>query len=111
MYENIGKKIKGLAWATFIIGAAASVIVAIIFFSNASDVYLEEFKSVYITTGVLWLLIGPIVSWVSSWMLYGFGELIDKVTDIEINTRNKEIDGTDYEDDYDYLPTIEKVDR
>lgn len=32
-------------------------------------------------------LLGPVIAWVSSWLLYGFGELIDKTCEIEYNTR------------------------
>lgn len=76
MYDNIGGKIKGLAKATFIVEAIASVITGIV---------------LWIVTEELWcaliLFCGPIVAWVSSWLLYGFGEIIDKLCDIEQNTR------------------------
>jgi len=39
--------------------------------------------------GVLLIVIGPFVAWVSTWLLYGFGEIIDKLTEIERNTRGK----------------------
>jgi hypothetical protein len=38
--------------------------------------------------GLLVMVVGPIIAWVSSWLLYGFGELIDKASDIERNTRS-----------------------
>ena len=41
----------------------------------------------FIDTAIILLFVGPIVAWISSWLLYGFGELIDKVCDIERNTR------------------------
>lgn len=78
MYNNIGAKIKTLAKLIFIVFAILSVIVAFMFM--ATD---EEF----IFFGVLMLFVGPLVSWVTSWILYGFGEIIEKVTQIEINTR------------------------
>ena len=37
--------------------------------------------------GVLTLILGPAVAWVSSWLLYSFGELIDKVFEIATNTK------------------------
>ena len=76
MYDNIGGKIKGLATATFIVEAIASVIAGI-----ALLIYTEEWWCTLI------LFCGPIVAWVSSWLLYGFGEIIDKLCDIEQNTR------------------------
>ena len=81
MYKEIGKKIKRLAIATFVVEALASIITAIIFLVD------EEIWALAILFG------GPIVAWGSSWLLYGFGELIDKVCDIEGNIRenNKNI--------------------
>ena len=75
MYDNIGGKIKGLAIASFIVEAIAAVITGI-----ALWVGTEEWWCALI------LFCGPIVAWVSSWLLYGFGEIIDKLCDIEHNT-------------------------
>ena len=33
--------------------------------------------------------LGPVIAWVASWVLYGFGELIAKATDIANNTRGE----------------------
>lgn len=81
MYDNIGGKIKGLAKATFIVEAIAAVITGIALMVSDEDL---------IPVGLLVMLVGPIVAWVSSWLLYGFGELIDKASDIERNTRGGE---------------------
>ena len=81
MYDNIGGKIKGLAKAIFIIGAVVSFIAGIaLMFVNDNLIFV----------GVMICFLGIIVSWVSSWVLYGFGEIIDKVSDIERNTRGGE---------------------
>ena len=83
MYDNIGKKIKSLAKGIFI---AESIACAI---AGLALIFTDEDTIIY---GLLCLLLGPIVAWVSSWLLYGFGELVDKVCDIENNMRveNKE---------------------
>ena len=82
MYDNIGGKIKGLAKAIFIIGAVVSFIAGIVLmFVNDNLIFV----------GVLIWFIGIIVSWVSSWVLYGFGEIIDKISDIERNTQGGEM--------------------
>ena len=81
MYDNIGGKIKGLAKATFIIEAIAVVITGIALMASDEDM---------IPIGLLVMVVGPIVAWVSSWLLYGFGELVDKACDIERNTRSGE---------------------
>ena len=80
MYNNIGGKIKGLAIATFIVAAIAAVITGIVLMCIDEDLILY---------GVLTLILGPVLAWISSWLLYGFGELIDKVSDIERNTRGE----------------------
>lgn len=77
MYDNIGKKIKGLAKALFIIEAIAAVIAGIVFWSID-----EEFFFI----GLLVIVGGALLAWISSWFLYGFGELIDKTCDIARNT-------------------------
>ena len=77
MYDNIGNKIKILAKVTFVLGAIASVIGAVILFFNDTHILL------CIITAVA----GSLFSWISTWLLYGFGEIIDKLCDIEENTK------------------------
>ena len=79
MYDNIGKKIKSLAKWTFIVEAIAAIITGISLLVADEDLILA---------GLLTFFCGPIVAWVSSWLLYGFGEIIDKLCDIEFNTRS-----------------------
>ncbi len=79
MYENIGKKIKGLAKTIFIIMAILYGIIGIAVMASGDEVG--------VLTGLLTIVIGFFFSWIASWMLYGFGELIDKACDIERNTR------------------------
>lgn len=78
MYDNIGKKVKGLAIGLFIVETIAAIIVG---FALLSDTENEIF----------WLIIvcGPIVAWISSWILYAFGELVDRICNIEVNTRKE----------------------
>ena len=78
MYDNIGGKIKGLAKAVFIIEAITAVIMGFVLI--ATDVDMIPF-------GLLVMIVGSLVAWVSSWLLYGFGQLIDKVCEIATNTR------------------------
>ena len=73
MYENIGEKIKILAKVLFGIGLAVSVFTG---FSNISLGVEIEIGSVIIL-GLLTLVLGPLFAWLSTWLLYGFGELID----------------------------------
>ena len=80
MYDNIGEKIKGLAKWTFIVEAIVAVITGIAMMMVGEGEELSFY-------GLLVMLLGPIAAWVSSWLLYGFGEIITKLCDIERNTR------------------------
>ena len=73
MFQNIGGKIKGLAVTAFILEALGLVIAGIGLAVSAR--YEDEMMA-----GILTLLLGPVIAWVSSWLLYGFGELIEKVS-------------------------------
>ena len=84
MYDNIGKKIKGLAKVSFCIIAMLTAIAGLTFI-------LIDKHFIYI--GLPLMLGGPFAAWISSWTLYGFGELIDKTCDIatyvgDINKQN-----------------------
>ena len=79
LYANIGGKLKGFAKWIFIVGAIASVIGALVIIATAE-------YAVMIFVGLMALIVGPIVSWVSSWLLYGFGEMLDTLDVIAYNT-------------------------
>lgn len=74
MYDNIGGKIKGLAKWVCIIGSIIMAISGIVCMGQGED---------FIPVGILLLILGPVLCWISSWMLYGFGELIEKISNIE----------------------------
>ena len=82
-YNNIGKKIKGLAKGMFIANGALCVIVSIVLLA------LYDFDLEDAWWALLIMIFGPIISWFGSWLIYGFGELIDKARDIERNTRGE----------------------
>ena len=79
MYNNIGKKIKVLVIVLCILECIGAFVTGIIFVSDSSD---EEI-------GVIIMIAGPIFAWISSWFLYGYGEIIDKLQDIANNTGSK----------------------
>lgn len=87
MFYNIGKKIKSLASILCWGGIIAHVIAAIIMIGIGVDDHEDEL----IVFGVILLFVGPLMSWINSFFIYGFGELIDKTCDIERNTRGGEI--------------------
>lgn len=82
MYSNIGKKLKTLAMVIGIIEAVAAVVTGMVLFVEGLD-YDEEL----IPVALLIMFIGPALAWISTWVLYGFGELVDKTCDIARNTR------------------------
>ena len=71
MYRNIGEKIKGGAIAFFIILAIGSFIPGL-------ALTISRMEAV----GIPLMLGGPVLAWISSWALYGFGELISKTSEI-----------------------------
>ena len=88
MFNDIGKKIKKLAQILCWVGIVVSVIAALMMFVAAGDTYSYSKEESYKTLGLIWLFVGPLSSWISSLFTYGFGEIIDKLTRIEINTRS-----------------------
>ena len=83
-YENIGNKIKGLAQMAFVVEAIVAVITGIALMASDEDLILY---------GLLVLIAGPIIAWVSSWLLYGFGQLIENSDIIaeEYNRKNEKV--------------------
>lgn len=77
LYDNIGGKIKGWAKGIFILETVGVIILGLVLL----------FDEVTVLTGLLTMIIGPIVAWVSSWLLYAFGELVEKTAANEENTR------------------------
>ncbi len=64
MFENVGRKIQGLAKAVAILGIVISVFVGLF--------YLMETPS-----GLLIMLLGSLSSWIGSFTTYGFGVLVE----------------------------------
>lgn len=79
-YNNIGGKIKGLAKFLFGIQVITIVIGGLILVAQGNDSFV---------TGLLIILFGPIIAWISSWFLYGFGQLIENSDIIANEHRNK----------------------
>ena len=74
MFDRIGKKMKNLATLCTFLGMMASFAGAIYIWAT------DELKSSFII-GLLVLLFGGLFSWIGSFFLYGFGELIEKTTE------------------------------
>lgn len=66
MFNNVGEKIKGVAVIWFVLSLIASVILGLATAESG---------------GILFLIIGVVVSWVTALFLYGFGELIESTAE------------------------------
>ncbi len=73
MFEDVGKKLKGLAKVMFVISEVASAIGAIAMWST-EEVFIY---------GLLILVIGSLSAIISAWFIYGFGEIIDSLCSIQ----------------------------
>ena len=80
MFENPGKKIKVVAqiffWCISIIGSIALIISFAVSEYDTNTNFVLSFLTIVITILLIWLF-----SWISSLLLYGFGELIENTTD------------------------------
>lgn len=78
MFRNVGGKLKVYALIYFCVMTALTVITGILLIPT------------HFIYGLLVTLLGPCSSLASSWFIYGFAEIIDKVTAIEENTHKDE---------------------
>ena len=75
MFTNIGNKIKGLATILCVLGILVSVIIGFsLYYANPG-------------LGLIYAGAGSLIAWISSFVLYGFGELICQSTET-----NKKLD-------------------
>lgn len=66
MFENVGRKIKGLAWTIFWLATIICCVIGIIkLCANRNSV------------GWIILILGPVACWLAVLLLYGFGQLIE----------------------------------
>lgn len=74
MFDNIGGKIKVLAQVVCWLGIIISVFLGLINFENG---------------GIIVIILGSLFSWVGSFTLYGFGQLIEN-SDTLVELKKKE---------------------
>lgn len=68
MFGNIGGKIKSLAQVITWLGIIGSVIWGFVLMATDEDL---------ISAGLMIAVLGSLISWVSSFVLYGFGQLVE----------------------------------
>ena len=66
MFDNIGGKLKGLAKVICWLGIIVTAISGLLVMVNGN-----------ILEGILAIVVGCLFSWIGSWALYGFGQLIE----------------------------------
>ena len=89
MFKNIGKKIKVLAKVLCWIGIICSILIGLaiilLSFTETVDVPGTEVSVSGVgglIAGIVFIVLGVLISWIGSFTTYGFGELIDNVKKI-----------------------------
>ena len=79
MFNNIGGKIKGLAKFLCWTGIILSVISGIIMIANGASVSRGRYSNApdYVGLGFLTMIAGSLFSWLGSFFMYGFGQLVE----------------------------------
>lgn len=79
MFNNIGKKIKTLVMVVFVIGCIGAVITMVSIWLNIPNVshYNGGTGILLFFGGLLAGILAFLLSWIGSFFLYGYGELID----------------------------------
>jgi len=70
MFDDIGNKIKKLAKILTWVGIALSIVIGIMIWSQS------------FIWGLITMILGALASWVGSFILYGFGELIENTAQL-----------------------------
>lgn len=92
MFDNIGGKIKGLAKTVCWIGIGISVFTGFIFVIIGAENSYGPFDNVLAPLGWFIMIGGSFLSWIGSFLLYGFGQLIensDKLVELNGGTTGK----------------------
>lgn len=84
MFNNIGRKIKTFAKVMCWIGIIASVVAGLVMIATSFSGYAP---AAGIVAGILTAVLGSLFSWVGSFMMVGFGELVENTAEIAANTR------------------------
>lgn len=89
MFKRIGAKIKTLAEVMCWVGIIACIITGIVFMTP--DVHL-------ILAGILIAVVGSLLSWIGSFVLYGFGQLVENSDIIANRNSHNDVDSIDSSD-------------
>lgn len=109
MFDNIGGKIKEFATFLTIAGIIASVISGIAIISNSYAIGYGPIQGIGILIGFLVIILGSIISWVSSLVLYGFGQLVKSVQNIERELTGITDESEPQKPEIDYISDSESI--
>jgi len=76
MFDNIGGKIKKLSKIFCWIGIIADIFVGF-YLIALGEGKISGINAIFIIVGWIIIILGPIISWISSFFMYGFGQLIE----------------------------------
>lgn len=96
MFNNIGHKIQVLAKVLCWIGIVFWAITGIALIAGGSSMtyqlngaYVRASNGSSIVAGILTIVFGVLFSWIGSFLLYGFGQLVEDTHAIRTNTEAK----------------------
>ena len=84
MFDHIGGKIKNVAKAVCWIGIVLSIVLGLILLIALST----DSPAIRIAVAIPVMILGAVLSWIGSFTLYGYGELIELTAKIERNTKH-----------------------
>lgn len=92
MFANIGKKIKLTAkivcWVTMLVSFIGGIALLIHGCNEGNRGWGSDAEAaMLVAIGLIISIVAPFLCWIGSFMMYGFGELIDKATEIAENTK------------------------
>ena len=79
MFKNIAKKLKALAKVICWVGIVLSVLAGLLYIFASGDI-------TYAIAGVVAMLLGILLSWVGSFVLYGFGQIVENTDKMAANS-------------------------
>lgn len=96
MFNNIGHKIQVLAKVLCWIGIICWVITGLALMAGSSSMtyrlngeFVRANSGAGVVVGILTIVVGVLVSWIGSLVLYAFGQLVEDTHAIRANTEGK----------------------
>ena len=102
LYGNVGRLIKIIAFVSFILASVCSIGKGLFVLLEVSSTVAELSESARIAaqlSGLKQIILYPILFFLASTTMYGFGELVEKVCSIEKIQRDTYGENDDYEDE------------